>query len=48
MTDPEPDEEETDSGEHHGDPHERPEHEGLPFGDNPQEKQGEDPASGGS
>ena len=28
--------------------HSRPEHEDLPFGDDPQENQGDDPASGGS
>ena len=31
-----------------GDPHERPGHDDLPFGDDPQEQQGDDPASGGS
>ncbi len=39
---------ETDSGIHQGDPHERPAHEGLPFGQDPQEQQGDDPGSGGS
>jgi len=37
-----------DDGEQQDDPHARPAHEGLPFGDNPQDLQGEDPASGGS
>ncbi len=32
----------------HEDPHSRPGHEDLPFGDDPQENQGDDPGSGGS